>query len=72
MREKLRLCLRFLSIIRYWLLIETATALSPLSPRFADWIGERSGLNDALQACLAEFAKREAGSEPPAALQAKS
>jgi len=72
MHQNLRLCLGFIRTIRYWLLIETVILADRFSPTCANWIGERSGLNDALRAYLAISDRREDGSGPPSALQAKS
>jgi hypothetical protein len=72
MHQLFALSLRFATTIRYWLLIQLVTLTNRLSPELADWIGEQSGLNDALRACLAESAKREARSEPLSGPPAKS
>jgi hypothetical protein len=72
MHENVRLSLRFLSTIRYWMLIKAVTLVSPVRPRLADWIAERSGLNDALHSYLAVSDRREVLAEPSTALQAKS
>jgi hypothetical protein len=72
MHKNVRLTLRFLSTIRYYLAIRAVMLLSPVSCELANWIGEQSGLNDALRACLAESDRREARAEPLAALPVKS
>jgi hypothetical protein len=72
MHENVRLSLCFLRIIRWWLVIKAVHVVDPFSTRVANWIGERSGLNDALRAVLAESDRREARAEPLSALQAKS
>jgi hypothetical protein len=72
MHKNVRVSLSFLSTIRYWVLIKAVTLVVPVCPALAGWIGERSGLNQALREYLEESDRREAGSEPPCALQAKS
>jgi hypothetical protein len=62
----------FITRIRWLLIIKAVTISHRFSPRLSDLIGERTGLNDALLLVIAESDKREAGSEPPSALHAKS
>jgi hypothetical protein len=56
MHEHVRLSLSFLKTIRWWLVIQSVTVAGRVSTRAANWIGERSALNDALIACLARLA----------------
>jgi hypothetical protein len=56
MHEHVRLTLSFLKTIRWWLVIQSVTVAGRVSTRAANWIGERSALNDALIACLARLA----------------
>jgi len=72
MTATLRLCLGFIRTIRYWLLIKAVMIASHFSRPCADWIGERSGLNDALRAYLADSDSWEVSAEPSTALLAIS
>jgi hypothetical protein len=68
----MRVTLGFLRTLRWLLAIKVVTLAHRFSPRFSNLIGEVTGLNEALSSALEESDRREAGSEPPSALQAKS
>jgi hypothetical protein len=68
----MRVCLGFLSIIRFWLLIQAVRVLAIVSASAANWLGERSGLNDALISCLDLSDGQEVSAEPSTALYANS
>jgi hypothetical protein len=68
----MRVCLGFLSTIRFWLLIKVVRLVGLVNLAAANSIGQRSGLNDALISCLESADRREAGSGPPSALYAIS
>lgn len=71
----MRATLEELSIFRWFLIITACRAAHRFSPKFCDWLGEVTGLNERLRAAISVIGisdGREAGSEPPSGLHAIS
>ena len=68
MRELISVCLGFLRTMRWYLPIKAVGIAGLVSTPAANWIGEVSGLNKRMLEFLESADRREAGSEPPAAL----
>jgi hypothetical protein len=64
--------LGYLRIIRWLAIIRAVSFTARFSGQLSDWIGEHTGLNDALRSALEDLDRREAGSEPPSGPQAIS
>jgi hypothetical protein len=68
----MRVCLGFLSTIRFYVLIKTVRMVGFVSTAAANSIGQRSGLNDALISYLESSDRQEVSAEPSTALYANS
>jgi hypothetical protein len=68
----MRATLCFIRIIRWQLTIRACMAIHRISPRISDFLCQVTGLDSAYRSGRASLDRREAGSEPPSALQAKS
>jgi hypothetical protein len=65
----------YLRTIRWFLTVRACIAIHRFSPELSDWCCEVTGINEALLSArrwVKDSDRREAGSEPPTALQAKS
>jgi hypothetical protein len=72
MHKNVRLSLRFLCTIRGLLVMSATQVAAHFSSAAPNWRDGRSGLNQARREYLEDSDRRQAGSEPPSALQPKS
>jgi hypothetical protein len=71
----MNLIVGFLRTIHWRVVMKSCIVVHAVSPELADWLSEVSGLNEAVRSAheaLENSDRREAGSEPPSALPAKS